>query len=76
MSTNTLIAIIVVVMFSVPSIGLLTDKSDHEKRMELLEEIEYRSKIETDINHGIEIEKARIKLDSLHMVQDSLLNLK
>jgi hypothetical protein len=58
----------------VPIVGMLTEKTNHEKRMDILSEIEYRVKIEDYLNNNLDIERVRFELDSLHVVQDSLLN--
>lgn len=74
MSTNTLIAIFAILFLGVPIVSMLTEKTNHEKRMEILSEIEYRIKIEDYLNNNLDIERVRFELDSLHVVQDSLLN--
>ena len=51
-------------------------KTPHEERMEVLKEIKYENSILDDINREEGIRRFKQELDSLHHIQDSLLNLK
>ena len=64
MSDNKILAILIISVFSSLSILALTVPSEHDRRMELIEEKKALMQLQTDA----EIRKTKIELDSLYRV--------
>lgn len=72
MNANSTIAIIAVSFFGLIAIGILSEKDEHQKRMELIEEKSLLVRLQTDI----ELENMTREADSILVLIDAELNQK
>lgn len=80
MNDNKLLAILIGAVAAISIVGIIsasiTEKTPHEQRMEVLREIEYEKRIFDNMDSGENVNRFKHKLDSLHIVQDSIYKLK